>query len=302
MPIPDYQTLMLPLLQLAGDNHEHTLREATDKLALEFKLTDEELAELLPSGTQPVFRNRVGWAKGYMKQAGLLELPKRGSFQITQSGLDLLATKPSRVDNSVLGQYDEFVDFKNRKKEKNDQELKVPDIESPDTPEDALAKAYKKIRAEIESELLSLAKSTSPSFFEQLVIDLLVKMGYGGNRQDAAKAVGQSGDEGIDGIINEDLLGLDVVYIQAKRWEGTVSRPELQKFTGALAGKQAKKGIFITTSKFTSGAEEYVAKIDLRIILIDGEKLARLMLDHNVGVSTVGNYEIKKIDSDYFDE
>jgi restriction system protein len=147
-----------------------------------------------------------------------------------------------------------------------------------------------------------LAKSTSPSFFEQLVIDLLVKMGYGGNRQDAAKAVGQSGDEGIDGIINEDLLGLDVVYIQAKRWEGTVSRPELQKFTGALAGKQAKKGIFITTSKFTSGAEEYVAKIDLRIILIDGEKLARLMLDHNVGVSTVGNYEIKKIDSDYFDE
>jgi restriction system protein len=302
MAIPDYQSLMLPLLRYTEDGQAHSLREVTEALAAELGLSEAEVTEMLPSGAQAVFRNRVGWAKAYMKQAGLLEIPKRGSFRITQDGLELLATNPPKVDNSILGKYKSFVDFKNRKKPKSSTLEQVPQIESMETPEDAMAGAYTKLRMELENELLFSVKAISPSFFEQIVIDLLVKMGYGGNRQDAAKAVGQSGDEGIDGIINEDLLGLDVVYIQAKRWENTVSRPELQKFTGALAGKQARKGIFITTSTFTSGAVEYVAKIDPRIVLIDGERLTKLMVDHNVGVSTVGNYEIKKVDSDYFDE
>lgn len=302
MSIPDYQSLMLPLLRYTEDGQAHSLREATEALTAELGLSEAEVTEMLPSGAQAVFRNRVGWAKAYMKQAGLLEIPKRGSFRITQAGLELLATNPPKVDNSILAKYKSFVDFKNRKKPKSSTLEQGPQIESMETPEDAMADAYTKLRMELESELLSSVKAISPSFFEQIVIDLLVKMGYGGNRQDAAKAVGQSGDEGIDGIINEDLLGLDVVYIQAKRWENTVSRPELQKFTGALAGKQARKGIFITTSTFTSGAVEYVAKIDPRIVLIDGERLTKLMVDNNVGVSTVGNYEIKKVDSDYFDE
>lgn len=304
MAIPDYQSLMLPVLKLAADEKEHKFSQAVEELADQFGLSTEERNELLPSGSQAVFNNRVGWARSYLKQAGLLVSPKRGFFVITQKGAELLAKQPSQVDASVLEQYPEFVEFKNRRKDKSENETQIApsfEYESTLTPEDSLAAAYKKLRAALESEILSAVKESSPSFFERVVVDLLVKMGYGGNRQDAGRALGKSGDGGIDGIINEDRLGLDVIYIQAKRWEGTVGRPEIQKFAGALQGQRARKGVFITTSFFTKEANEYVSVIESKIILIDGEQLSKLMLEHNIGVSTVGQYEVKKLDSDYFD-
>ena len=222
----------------------------------------------------------------------------------TPKGIELLATNPEKIDISVLEKFPEFIEFKNRKKEKNDttsqpEESAVQD--STQTPEDALASAYNQLRAALETEVINTVKDASPSFFERLVVDLLVKMGYGGSRQDAGRALGKSGDGGIDGIINEDRLGLDVIYIQAKRWEGSVGRPEIQKFAGALQGQRARKGVFITTSFFTKEASEYASLIESKIILIDGEHLSRLMVEHNIGVSTVGQYEVKKLDSDYFD-
>jgi restriction system protein len=302
--IPNYQTIMLPLLKLASDGKEHKFSQAVEELADEFNLSTEERNELLPSGSQAVFNNRVGWARSYLKQAGLLESPKRGFFTITPKGTELLGTNPEKIDISVLEQFPEFIEFKNRKKAKSGNEGKVEistergfDL----TPEDSLAEAYKQLRSALESEIINAVKEASPSFFERLVVDLLVKMGYGGSRQDAGKALGKSGDGGIDGIINEDRLGLDVIYIQAKRWEGSVGRPEIQKFAGALQGQRARKGVFITTSSFTKEAIEYASLIESKIILIDGERLSKLMVDHNVGVSTIGMYEVKKLDSDYFD-
>lgn len=300
MAIPDYQSLMLPVLQLAADDKEHKFSVAVEELADQFSLSEEERSDLLPSGNQAVFNNRVGWARSYLKQARLLETPRRGFFIITQRGRDLLATNPEKINASLLEQYPEFLEFKNKKKEKDTKPNSV-DSYGALTPEDALASAYSQLRESLESEILVTVKEGSPAFFERLVVDLLVKMGYGGNRQDAGKALGKSGDGGIDGIINEDRLGLDVIYIQAKKWEGSVGRPEIQKFAGALQGQRAKKGVFITTSTFTKEAEEYASFIDTRIILIDGERLCRFMVDHNVGVSIVGQYEVKKIDSDYFD-
>ncbi|WP_447964326.1 restriction endonuclease [Nitrospira sp. Ecomares 2.1] len=304
MAIPDYQTLMLPVLKLASDGKEHKFSQAVEELADEFHLTTGERNELLPSGSQAVFNNRVGWARSYLKQAGLLASPKRGFFTITPKGTDLLATNPPRINASTLEKYPEFIEFRNRKKEKSENESEIVhsfEQESTLTPEDALASAYNKLSSALESEILSSVKEASPSFFERVVVDLLVKMGYGGNRQDAGRALGKSGDGGIDGIINEDRLGLDVIYIQAKRWEGVVGRPEIQKFAGALQGQRARKGVFITTSSFTKEAKEYASVIDSKIILIDGEHLSKLMAEHNVGVSTVGQYEVKKLDSDYFD-
>ena len=303
MPIPDYQTLMLPLLRLASSGTELMFRAAVERLAAEFNLTDGERSEMLPSGTAPLFDNRVGWARTYLKQAGLIESPKRGMFRITDRGKALLKDNPSRIDVDLLDRYEEFRDFRSRhhKAQVNREHPREPEPETNETPEDALASAYRNIRENLETELLEQIKAASPSFFERLVIDLLVKMGYGGSRQDAGRAIGRSGDEGIDGIINEDKLGLDVIYVQAKRWDATVGRPEIQKFAGALQGQRARKGIFITTSSFSREAEEYAAHIDSKIILIDGERLAALMVDHNVGVSTVGVYELKKIDSDYFE-
>jgi len=306
VPIPDYQTLMLPVLKLAADGEEHKFSHAVDALADQFALSQEERSELLPSGSQAVFNNRVGWARSYLKQAGLLASPKRGFFVITPKGQQLLAQNPPEINVSLLEQYPEFVEFRNRKKEKSETDGESTDVKAEqatnETPEDALASAYKKLRAALEAEILSAVKDSSPSFFERVVVDLLVKMGYGGNRQDAGKAMGKSGDGGIDGIINEDRLGLDVIYIQAKRWEGSVGRPEIQKFAGALQGQRARKGVFITTSNFTKEAKEYASLIESKIILIGGEQLSKLMAEHNVGVSTVGMYELKKLDSDYFDE
>lgn len=296
---------MLPVLRLASDGNEHKFSTTVEELADEFNLSAEERNELLPSGSQAVFNNRVGWARSYLKQAGLLASPKRGFFTITPKGIELLATNPSRIDASTLEKFPEFVEFKNRKREKGEEgevELMLTSgQESTLTPEDALASAFNKLRSTLKSEILIAVKESSPSFFERVVVDLLVKMGYGGNRQDAGRALGKSGDGGIDGIINEDRLGLDVIYIQAKRWEGMVGRPEIQKFAGALQGQRARKGVFITTSSFTKEAREYASVIETKIILIDGEYLSKLMAEHNVGVSTVGQYEVKKLDSDYFD-
>ena len=304
MTIPDYQTLMLPVLRLASDQREHKFSDSVQSLAAEFSLSDEEISELLPSGSQAVFNNRVGWARSYLKQAGLLVSPKRGYFTITEQGLKLLAENPAKINVSLLERYPEFQEFRNRKKDQSKTNDAGDFIEmvTRETPEDALASAYRLLRKSLEDEVLSTVKDSSPSFFERLVVDLLVKMGYGGNRQDAGRALGKSGDGGIDGIINEDQLGLDVIYIQAKRWDGTVGRPEIQKFAGALQGQRARKGVFITTSNFSKDALEYVSMIESKIVLIDGAKLASLMAEHNVGVSAVGRYEIKKIDSDYFDE
>lgn len=300
MTIPDYQTLMLPLLRLASDQQEHRFREAVDTLAEKLKLTEVERSELLPSGQQPVFNNRVGWARTYMKQAGLLDSSKRGFFRITDSGLQLLATNPNRIDLNVLERYPEFIEFKSRRRS-NDSDAPTESTYA-DTPEDALSSAYQTLRNNVEVQLLDEINQLSPSFFERLVVDLLLQMGYGGNKQEAGRALGQSGDGGIDGVIDEDRLGLDVIYIQAKRWEGTVGRPEIQKFAGALQGHRARKGVFMTTSNFSKEAREYVQLIESRVILVDGKMLTRLMYQHNVGVSLAGVYEIKKIDSDYFTE
>lgn len=303
MPIPDYQTLMLPLLRLSGDGQEHRFRDAVEQLASLFELTDSERSELLPSGTAPVFDNRVGWARTYLKQAGLLDSIRRGVFCVTDAGKALLSRNPERISIDLLGQYEQFQAFRARRRDRNDAEVHeaVPEPVDDQTPEDALAAAYQKLRKNLEADLLEQIKAVSPAFFERLVIDLLVAMGYGGSRRDAGRAIGKTGDGGIDGIIKEDKLGLDAIYIQAKRWEGTVGRPEIQKFAGALQGQRANKGVFITTSSFTREAAEYANIINSKIILIDGERLTALMVDHNVGVSLLGVYELKKIDSDYFE-
>ncbi|MDP3294748.1 MAG: restriction endonuclease [Nevskia sp.] len=306
MSIPDYQTLMLPLLTLAGDGREHVFREAVDKLADQFGLDEKSRSELLPSGTYPVFASRVGWARTYMKQAGLIEAPKRGILRISKVGVELLATKPARIDNKILERYDAFREFKQRGRDSStDESVRTLEIPEPSanelTPEESMEAAYKRLRSSLESELLDRIKTVSPSFFERLVVDLLVAMGYGGSRSDAGRAIGKSGDGGIDGIINEDRLGLDVIYLQAKRWEGTVGRPEIQKFAGALQGQRASKGVFITTSSFTKDAIEYANVITSKIILIDGERLASLMIEHDVAVGRVGSYVLKRIDNDYFD-
>jgi restriction system protein len=301
MAIPDYQTVMLPLLRFAGDQQEHSLREAIDQLADRFNLTEEEKKDLLPSGQQEIFKNRVGWARTYIKKAGLLETTRRGHFKITERGMKVLKQNPTKVDVNFLDQFEEFRHFRalrHNKIEEGGVEEETPER----TPEEALESAYKQLRDNLANDLLQQIKSCSPGLFEKIVVELLVKMGYGGSRHDAGRAIGKTGDEGIDGIIKEDRLGLDIIYIQAKRWENTVSRPEVQKFAGALQGQRARKGILITTSAFSKEAQDYASRIDSKIVLIDGEQLAQMMIDHNLGVSPMAAYEIKKIDTDYFTE
>ncbi len=301
MAIPDYQSIMLPLLRFASDEKEHSLREAIEGLSNEFGLTDDEKKELLPSGQQPTFDNRVTWARTYITKAALLESPRRGYFRITQRGRDVLSKKPTQINVKFLEQFPEFSEFRAKRNEPKE-DAHASDTENLQTPGELIERAYQKLREDLAAELLKTVKECSPAFFERLVIDVLVKMGYGGSRKEAGKAIGRSGDEGIDGIINEDRLGLDVIYIQAKRWQAAIGRPEIQKFAGALQGHRANKGIFITTSSFTRDAKDYVAKINSKIVLIDGEQLSQLMIDNNVGVTPFTSYETKKIDSDYFIE
>jgi len=303
--IPKYEEIMLPFLKYLADGEEHSLSETHDALAKQFKLTDEELKELLPSGQQPIFRNRLGWARTYLKKAGLLTSPKRAHFKISDRGFTLLKEKPTEITSKFLTRYDEFVEFQSIKKTKEDknivQETQLEEA-TDQTPEESLEYAYQKLHSALSKELLSIVKTCSPNFFEKLVIDLLITMGYGGSRKEAGKAMGKSGDGGIDGIINEDKLGLDVIYLQAKRWDNAVPVKEIRDFTGALASKKAKKGIFITTSSFPKSVYEFVQKVEYKIILIDGERLANYMIEHSVGLSTVSTYHVKTIDSDYFEE
>ncbi len=300
MAIPDYQTIMLPLLKFASDEKEHSIHEAIKVLADQFNLTPDERKELLPSGQQEVFVNRVGWARTYLKKSGLLEAPKRGVLKITERGKKILKSNPSEINNKLLSQFDEFKEFKAKRRKQEDSSEDI--IEQIKTPEEAFESAYENLRTDLAVEILDHLKKCDPGLFEKIVIEVLVKMGYGGTLRDAGKAIGRSGDEGIDGIIKEDRLGLDIIYVQAKRWEGNVGRPDIQKFAGALQGQRAKKGIFITTSNFSKDAKDFASQIDSKIILIDGEELSDYMIDFNVGVTTTSKYELKKIDSDYFIE
>lgn len=307
MAVPDYQSLMLPLLRFAGEKKDETSTgEAVEVLVKELGLTDEDLKEMLPSGIQSTFVNRVGWASTYMKKAGLFEATRRGYYRITPRGQELLKKQPKAINVKLLKQYPEFLEFQQLKGTRSGEKVSssggAPDI-STATPSEALETAYENLRDELTDELLARLKKSSPSFFERVVVELLVKMGYGGSRADAGKAIGRSGDGGIDGIIKEDRLGLDVIYIQAKRWDNnSVGRPDVMQFAGALQAQKANKGIFITTSRFTDDARSYVSQIGSKIVLIDGEQLTNLMIENDVGVSTISLYPVKKIDTDYFDE
>jgi len=297
MAVPDYQSLMLPLMRFAADEKDHKLQDAYATLAAKFKLTDDERNELLPSGRQSKFDNRVGWARTYLKKAGLLESPARSTFRITKRGMDVLKANPPFINASFLKQFPEFVAFQRATHESDDgKEIEV----SGETPEEVFEASYKKLRAALAEDLLERIKGSSPKFFENLVVMLLVEMGYGGSLEEAGQSVGRSGDEGIDGIIKEDKLGLDVIYVQAKRWSGNVGQPTVREFAGSLEGQRAKKGVLITTSQFSKDARDFVSRIEKKIVLIDGPMLADLMIDHDVGVSVISSYQIKKVDTDYF--
>jgi restriction system protein len=307
MAVPDFQSIMLPLLRFAGDGAEHAIREAYAWVAEEFDLSDAERKELLPSGKMLVLTNRVQWAKTYLIKAGMLDSPRRGSVQITDRGREVLARGLDHLDIGFLNQYPEFVEFRTKGKDDDGSDSGDDGRESGNgqqkqTPDELLERAYAQLRNALAVDLLEQVGNASPAFFEKLVVDLLVAMGYGGTIEDAGQVVGKSGDEGIDGIIKEDRLGLDVIYLQAKRWEPVVGRPEIQKFVGALQGQRARKGIFVTTSKFSREAEQYVTGIDSKVVLIDGRRLAQLMIDFDIGVSPVTTYTTKRLDTDYFIE
>jgi restriction system protein len=293
--------MMLPFLKIAGDGYEHNFGDVIETLAEQIGLTEDDRKEMLPSG-QPRFENRVGWARTHLKKAALLESTGRGKFHITQRGIDVLKSKVHSIDIKFLSQFPEFQEFRNQSRQASRQTEEKP-TEPDQTPEEALESSYQNLRHTLAQELLERIKNCSPRFFERLVVDLLVAMGYGGSRKDAGQAIGQSGDEGIDGIIKEDKLGLDAVYIQAKKWapDRTVGRPVVQAFMGSLAGQKARKGVLITTSQFSQEAKDYINRIDTKIVLIDGEQLAELMLDHGIGVAEVATYTIKKVDADYFE-
>jgi len=303
MAIPDFQSIMLPLIQHLADGQERSNAETLEALTQHFRLTDEERAQLLPSGASTVFSNRVAWAKAHLKKAGLIDSPRRAVYRINDIGRGVVKEHPDRIDLKLLDRFPGHREFRNSAPKTPTGTEPVVDIASGDsglTPEEHIELGYEQLREQLSEELLQKVKEAAPDFFERLVIDLLLAMGYGGSRQDAGKAVGRAGDGGIDGIINEDRLGLDVIYVQAKRWEGVVGRPEIQKFAGALQGQRARKGIFITTSSFTSDARDYVSKIDSKIILIDGDQLTGLMIDYGIGVAQVAAYTVKRLDSDYF--
>jgi restriction system protein len=302
MTIPDYQSIMLPLLQLMADQQEHSKPDAVEHLSKAFKLTQSERDELLPSGRQRLFDNRVGWARMYLAKAGLLESARRGHWKITQRGSDVLTENPPRIDVKYLERFPEFVVFKTQAREQPGVPVEEDLSYSKRTPRELIEDGYDRLRGELVQELLNRIMSCSPGFFETMVVELLVKMGYGGSQADAGKAIGRSGDEGVDGIIKEDKLGLDAIYIQAKRWQNPVGRPDIHRFVGALQGQRATKGIFITTSRFSDDAKQYASSIGTKVVLIDGEELARLMIDSDVGVSTEATYGIKRVDNDYFAE
>jgi len=301
LAVPDYQSVMLPLLRYSSDGQEKRFSETVADLAEKLGLTDEDLSEQLPSGTQSLFTNRVGWALTYLKKAELFESTGRGLYRLTTRGADVLASNPSEINIRFLKQFPEFVAF--QKKQKPVPSGDVEDNGGDErTPEEVLELSYQELRRALGEDILAKVKAAPPVFLEKLVVQLLVAMGYGGTRKDAGQAVGRSGDGGVDGIIKEDKLGLDAIYIQAKRWDNVVGRPAIQAFAGTLDGNRARKGVFITTSWFSSEALEYVKIIEKRIVLIDGDQLAQLMIDHNVGVTEDKTFVVKRLDLDYFED
>lgn len=298
MSIPDFQTIMLPLLQALGDGQLHRMPDLTERLASHFTLTEDERRQLLPSGQQGVFHNRVGWAKTHMKMAGLIENPSRGAIKISPVGQEVLGQHADRIDVAFLRRFPSFVEF--TKKSQPAEHTSGDEQAAPKTPEESLESSYKTLRDALADELLERVKGCTPQFFERLVVELLVAMGYGGSLTDAGQAIGRTGDGGIDGIIKEDKLGLDVVCMQAKRWANTVGPATVREFAGSMEAFRARKGVLITTSAFSSDAKEYVNRIEPKIVLIDGARLAELMIDHGVGVTIARSYVVKRADLDYF--
>lgn len=306
MAIPTYQNIMLPLLKITEDGKEHLMRDIIEKLAIDFSLTEAERNQLQPSGLMRLFDNRCHWARKYLKEAGLVEAVRRGVIRMTAIGQDVLKSNITQIDTKYLRQFPGYIEFEKGFKtnitEESEKTTEIIEVEE-HTPEEAIENSYNRLRDILAKDLLEKVITSSSDFFEQLVVDLLLKMGYGGSRADAGHTTQRTADEGIDGTIFEDRLGLDIIYLQAKRWaKEPVGRPRIQEFVGALSGKRAKKGIFITTSRFTNEAIEYVSEIEQKVVLIDGQRLAQLMIDFSVGVSTNHVYEVKQIDSDYFEE
>lgn len=301
MAIPDFQSVMRPVLATVANGAPISLKTLREQVVDQFQLNDAERNELLPSGRQTVINNRIGWARTYLNKAGLLSIPSKGQVQITERGLEALKTAPERITISWLKRYPEFAEFHTAQPSS---ESTVVQAEPADdiTPDEQLTQAHQALTQSLADELLTQVRNASPTFFEQLVVDLMIAMGYGGSRKEAGKATQPTNDGGIDGIIKEDKLGLDVIYLQAKRWSNTVHRPEIDKFIGALTRQRARKGVFITTSDFSAGAREAAQGLDIKVVLIDGVELARLMVEHNLGCSVKQVYEIKQLDSDYFDE
>lgn len=310
MAVPDYQTFMRPLLLLAADGMEHGINNAIGELAEQFHLSDEDRSQLLPSGLGTVLANRVSWAKTYLMKAGALEKTRRAHFRITDRGKDLLREHPDGINSQILRKFPEFIAFQQPLDERSgDRKTAAADGSQsneapPETPEEAIERAENEITRVLQENLLSRIHELSPAFFERLVVDLIVAMGYGGSREYVAQAIGKSGDQGIDGIVNEDVLGLDRVYIQAKRYaaDNVIGREQIQQFAGALVGHAASKGVFFTTSTFSRTATEYAQKVPQRIILIDGKMLTKLMVQYNVGVRRERSVELKRVDFDYFED
>lgn len=301
MAVPDFQSVMRPLLEAIEDRKEHSVSELVERLAVKLGLTEEDRRERIPSG-QTRFDNRVQWARTYLAKAALVESTRRGYFRITSRGEGVLAKGPPRITTTYLSQFPEFQEFKELSRHSEGESKVTSDTETGETPSERLESAYQTLNAALATDLLEKVKAGRPEAFEQLVVELLVEMGYGGSEVDAGRAVGGSGDGGIDGVINQDPLGLDVVYVQAKRWEQNVGRPTVQAFAGALEGKRASKGVLITTSDFTPDARAFADQIHKRIILISGQELAKLMIAQGIGVSNVATYVVRRLDSDYFDE
>ena len=300
MAVPQFNEMMLPLLQFAGDKKIHRVTDAMNHLANVMKLSSNDVKETLPSG-EIRFKHRVYWARTYLKKAGLLTVPERGTLRITEEGLKLLGENPNSLTRYDLMKLStEFTVFISQRSKPQDGTKSSEDVEK--TPEEFIEEGYTELHQTLAADLLDKIKCVTPQYFESLVVDLLLRMGYGGSRKEAGEAIGGVGDGGVDGIIRQDKLGLDTIYIQAKRWENTVGRPVVQAFAGSLEGFRARRGILITTSQFSSDAKEYVRNIEKKIVLIDGERLATLMIDNDLGVSTVATYNVKKIDTDYFVE
>jgi restriction system protein len=310
MAVPDFQYFMLPLLSELADEQEHKLQDLYVLLAQKANLSEEDRNELLPSGKQRVFHNRIGWARTYLKKAGLLDAVKLGVFVITEDGKTLLKSNPSEINKSILAQFSLFQEWQNGtsdpsvKSIQNSVPMLGPDSDMSMSPTDQMEASFAIIQSELNDEILTLIRECSPKFFETLVVDLMLAMGYGGWSKESGKATQYSSDGGIDGVINEDPLGLDIIYMQAKRYKesNTVGRPDIQAFSGALDMQRARKGVFITTSRFSSDALDYVQRIEKKIVLIDGQQLAEMMIKYNLGVSVKNTYQVKNIDTDYFNE